>query len=84
MSALGRLLEQHQRNCIICIDEIECHFANECRAELLQLRAAAEREALQAAVNEARELLTTLDWNDWSDKVDDWLAAHAPAPQEQP
>lgn len=33
--------------------------------------------ALRATVAEARELLTTLDWNDWDKRVDDWLAANA-------
>ena len=33
-------------------------------------------------LEQARELLTTLEWNDWSDKVDAWLAANAPAAPE--
>lgn len=32
--------------------------------------------ALERSIAQARELLTTLDWNDWSERVDAWLAAN--------
>lgn len=34
-------------------------------------------------LEEARQLLTTLEWNDWDDRVDAWLAAN-PAPEGEP
>lgn len=45
------------------------------------LRATVAEQARQ--IEAARELLTTLDWNDWSDKVDAWLAANAPTQIEK-
>lgn len=50
--------------------------------ETAALNQAARMTALEASVEQARELLTTLDWNDWDDRVDAWLAAH-PAPQAE-
>jgi hypothetical protein len=37
--------------------------------------------ALEQAVSEARELLTSLEWNDYDQRVVAWLAAH-PAPAQ--
>ena len=40
---------------------------------------------LEQAVNEARELLTSLEWNDWDKRIDVWLDTHpAPAAQQTP
>lgn len=42
-------------------------------------RVKAQARQLEAA----RKLLTDLDWNDWDERVDAWLAANAPAPQAE-
>ena len=51
--------------------------------------AAAERDELARKVSEqaaqleqARILLTALEWNDWDERVDAWLAANAPSATE--
>lgn len=42
MSALDRIIEQHNRNCIICLEpDSECEFSIVARAELTALRASA-------------------------------------------
>jgi hypothetical protein len=69
-------------------DDLDTQICPNCDSKLMQIDpahaicgrcAAAELAALEAAVQTARELLTTLEWNDWDDRVDAWLAAH-PAP----
>lgn len=79
MSALDDVIRYHADN---CQSGSECDLTALSRHELDRLRA--ELAQLRAAVNEARELLTTLEWNDWNDSVDAWLAAHpAPVSPEQ-
>lgn len=53
--------------------------AAEQRERAEKLRATVEAQARQ--LEEARRLLTELDWNDWDERVDAWLAANAPQAQ---
>jgi hypothetical protein len=62
---------------ICTVTGCEDYLPSESNFDAMIDKAQTERiSALEAAVEQARELLTTLDWNDWSDKVDEWLAAH--------
>jgi hypothetical protein len=66
---------------ICTVTGCEDYLPSESNFDAMIDKAQAEHiSALEAAVEQARELLTTLDWNDWNDKADAWLAAH-PAPE---
>jgi len=78
MSALDALVKHHLENTCKETDEQNCVFVQ----DLISLRAdnarlTKERDALREQVRTARELLTTLEWNDWSAQVDAWIAANA-------
>lgn len=55
--------------------ETICNFIDEVVAEADALLATVAQHAAQ--LEQAHELLTTLDWNDWDDRVDAWLAEYA-------